>query len=214
MKIFLTILIIACLLGFSMHCVLSGTRNKKLFILSQGVSKQDVRLDRTGTFTVIVDPPGKSWFRPGGLIEIHVSSNGTPVALTDIKLGSGTVMVTDSKGQKCLEDQLENAEVVESNRENYLRILGKLGEFDTTRGGPYQIIFEVKEPFRDLKGMQQTLVARHFICGNEVMIYYVQFVMSGLSALLSLPFMRLLFRQYRILASKKTNQGWGQPILF
>ena len=201
-KKLLNILIIGCLLGFSIHCALSGVRNKKLFILSQGVSKQDVRLDRVGTFTVTVDPPGKSWFRPGGVLDIHVSSNGAPVALLKIKSGSGTVVVTNASGHKCLEEQLDEIGVAQSSRTNFLRISR---EFDTSFGGPYQITFEVKEPFQDLKGMQQTLVAHHFVCGNEAMIYYVQFAMSALSALISLPFMILLSRQYK---------AGGQTILF
>jgi hypothetical protein len=55
-----------------------------------------------------------------------------------------------------------------------------LDEFDTSKGGPYQIQFEISQPFTSLTGISQTLSVHHFVDGGEQIIHITQFGGSAL----------------------------------
>ena len=65
MKKALASVLIIGLLAVTVYCAASGYRDYRLFVLSHGTSEQTIRLDIPGTFSVMVDPPGRSLFRGG-----------------------------------------------------------------------------------------------------------------------------------------------------
>jgi hypothetical protein len=170
------ILAITAFALFALSCVLAvrGYRNYRMFQDSHGTSDHDIHLDRTGSSSIIASPPGRSVFRPGGVLEIRL--NETWGELTeDFLTGSGKVRVTDHSGVVCLEQNLKDVGVGFSSRGRFIAFPR---EFDTSRGGPYQIEIDVSEAFTSLTAIPQTLSVHHFVCGNEVVIHLLQFVGS------------------------------------
>ncbi len=142
-----------------------------MFRDSLGSSIHEVHLERTGTSALVASPPGRSCFRPGGVLEVRLAD--TEQALPDhFGSGSGKVRVTDRSGAVCLEQALEDMGFGFSSRGRFLAFPR---EFDTSRGGPYQIQLEISEAFTSLAGISQTLSVHHFVSGSEVIIHLAQF---------------------------------------
>src|SRR5437868_5435726 len=159
MRRFFTILLMVGLFAVAVCCATAGYRNYRLFILSHGAAEAAIRLDTPGTFAVTVDPPGRSLFRPGGVLEIFLSRAGIPREVQSVTVGRGSLRVTDRMGHLCLEQQLGDLGVTYLRGRQYYSLIR---QFDTSRGGPYRVDFEITEPFRGLDGTLQTLSARHF----------------------------------------------------
>ena len=194
-----TILLAFILFAAAVYCAIAGYRNYRHFVLSHGTSEASIRLDARGSFFVTVNPPGRSLFRPGGVLNIFVSRQGTPIPVEGVALGRGNLRVTDLTGHLNMECPLDELALTYSGGGQYYRV----PEFDTSQGGPYRVGFEVTEPFRDLEGTEQKLVARHFLCGNEVLIHYSQFGIACLSGVAS------LFLAWRVCTANKTDAGNG-----
>jgi len=163
---------------FGVGCVLAtgGYKSYHLFRDSQGSSEHEVHLDRAGAFSLTANPPGRSCLRPGGVLEVRLTE--TAQTLSDVFVsGTGTVRVTDRSGTVCLQQAIEALGVGSSSRGRFLAFPQ---EFDTSRGGPYQIEFKISEPFGALAGIPQTLSVHHFVCGNEAIIHLAQFGGSAL----------------------------------
>jgi hypothetical protein len=135
-----------------------------------------VHLDRAGSFSLVASPPGRSCFRPGGVLEIRLTDSARTLQEAFVS-GAGTVRVTDRSGAVCLDQTLESLGVGYSSRGRFVAFPR---EFDTSRGGPYQIQFKISEPFTALAGIPQILSVHHFVCGDEVMIHLAQFGGSAL----------------------------------
>ena len=157
----------------SAGCVLatSGYRSYRMFLESHGSSDHPVHLERTGKFSLVANPPGRSWFRPGGVLEIRLADSGQ-AELDYFISGRGKVRVTDRSGTVCLDQALEDLGVGSSARGRFL-VFPR--EFDTSRGGPYRIQFEISEAFTALAGIHQILSVHHFVCGSEAIYHLAQF---------------------------------------
>lgn len=195
MKKFITILLAFGFLAVALCCAIAGYRNYRLYVISHGTSEASIRIDTPGSCVVTVDPPGRSLFRPGGVLEIFVTRNGTPVQLEGIAQGSGNIRVTDRTGDLSLECSLDDLSAPYPNHGQY-RLMR---EFDTSHGGPYRVGFDITEPIRGLEGTSQRLVARHFICGEEPLIHFLQFGAAGFCGAASF----FLFRRLR--TARKTK---------
>lgn len=164
------------LLGAGCYLLLLGYRNQVLFEKSRGYHEVPIRLDRIGAFSLAVDPPGRSLFWPGGLLEIVVDG---PEAGDDfLTNGKATVTVTDRAGKTCLSEDSSIWTV--SHSADGSMWMRALKEFDTSAGGPYGVQFEVTAPFTSMAGRAQSLRVRHFVCGNEVMLHWIPYTSSGL----------------------------------
>lgn len=158
-----------------------GIRSAMLFRESRGSSEpQDVRLDIAGKTTFQVSPPGRSLFRPGGVIRIELTQDGRPWSYGDALVcnlsmtGHVEIVVFNRTGQECLRTR-EWETGVGGTALGTGAFLAPAREFDTSAGGPYRVDIEVTEPVANLKGVTQTLTAKHFVCGNERVIHWIQF---------------------------------------
>lgn len=167
---------IAALFGVGCHLAMVGWHNYRLFHVSSGGSEHEVHLDRQGSFTNLADPPGRSMFRPGGVIQIFLIGDAPEGSI--LGAGIGTMTVCDRIGQVVLKEDVDNF------GEGYLssrgRFIAPIREFDTTNGGPYEIRFEITKPFTSLTGIRQVLSVRHFVSGGEAWLHVAQFTSSGL----------------------------------
>jgi hypothetical protein len=151
-------------------------KNQVLFRDSHGVVSLPIDLDRLGTLTAQADPPGRSFFRPGGLLEVVVEG---PHATEDIlQDGEASVRVTDRAGNVCLAEDSSSWTMWRSRAGTVS--IAPSREFDTSAGGPYKIRLEVTKPFARMAGKAQSLRVRHFVCGNEVILHWSQYAGSTL----------------------------------
>jgi hypothetical protein len=60
------------------------------------------------------------------------------------------------------------------------KFIGPAKEFDTSVGGPYEIRFDIVEPFTSLSGQKQVMSVHHFVSGNEALLHFGQFAFSAL----------------------------------
>jgi hypothetical protein len=152
-----------------------GYRNHQIFNASHEASDHEIHLEHQGTFTVVADPPGRSMFRPGGVLRIFLSG---PTIEGDISpAGKGNMRVVGRAGHIALESDMESWGMGWTSSKG--RFLGPTREFDTSMGGPYEITFDVLEPFTSLTGQKQVLSVRHFVSGNEALLHLGQFALGG-----------------------------------
>lgn len=182
----LKIIFLVALALASLGFLIAGYRNFRLFVQSQGYIKAEIHLEKAGTFSINANPPGRSFFRPGGIVQIFLKGQG--IERFNITNGQGNLKVTDLLGNICLEQDLAEFALVESNETKFL--MG-YREFNTSHGGPYNFEFSILRPFWELEGVHQTLRVSHFVCGNEVLLHLLQF---GGSILCVAAFLVLLFR--------------------
>jgi hypothetical protein len=88
------------------YLAILGYHNYRLFQMSRGTFEQEVHFERQGSFSILADPPGRSLFRPGGIIRIFVDG---PESLQESEVfvshvGKGTLRVVDRSGRVALEE--------------------------------------------------------------------------------------------------------------
>lgn len=163
-------------------CLLAGFWNYRQFVLSAGSVEAEIRLDSPGKSTVTLDPPGRSLFRPGGVLEIGgCGKDGRPGG-SSWPFVVGSIKVTDAAGRPCLDCSLAGLISCDGRTESYYRLPR---EFDTSHGGPYRVDIEITKPFPDLAGGKQKLVARHFRGGADPAVHYLLFGLAGCGGMLA-----------------------------
>lgn len=130
-----------------------------------------------------------------------MSLDGVPVDIVNFTNGRGTLQVVERNGHTSLEVPLDELGVTYADTQ-YYSISPR--EFDTSQGGPYEVHFEVTEPFKDLEGTLQTLSARHFVSGGEVLLHYLQFGLACLTLCISLFLIRKITRANKQLEANVT----------
>ncbi len=165
-------------------CAALGYRNRAIFQASLGSDEYPVHLEREGKITLHASPPGRSFFRPGGILEVYCGTSNQAAPLPGD--GDGLVVVADRTGRTVASAALEDfSDGYSSRRGRFIRLPR---EFDTSVGGPYRVDMEVTRPFSALAGVQQTLSISHFVCGNEAFLHWVQFGVSAVATLAGVAF--------------------------
>lgn len=179
MKRRICILIAAICFVVGCTCGAHGYHNRVLFQASLHADEREVHLEREGKVRLQASPPGRSFFRPGGILEVYCATSNQVAPLPGD--GDGIVVVQDRTGRTVASAALGDFSDGYSSRRG--RFIRSPKEFDTSVGGPYTINLEVTRPFSALAGVQQTLSVSHFVSGSEAFLHWVQFGVSALATL-------------------------------
>ena len=187
----------AVLFGFGAYLFLCGYENFRLWNASQGSSDHEIFLDRKGIFSITVNPPGRSFFKPGVRMWIILTGKGAEDWRLGRSLddGEGTVTVTTKDGHVLLKENISDFGSGTSTSIDHFLACPR--EFTSFPGEPYLITFDVLRPYMSLSEVTQTLSVFHFVSGNEILLHFIQFLFGLISFGLGVLLIYLVYARVR-----------------